>query len=56
MKQAMISLTMAGFLIISGCGDDSMPENDSGSTVASESVSSVRIHIDGFKKSKSGAT
>ena len=55
MKKSMIGLTMVGFLI-AGCGDDSMPENNTERTVTSETLSSVRIHIGGFKKSKSGAT
>lgn len=52
----MIGLTVVGILMIAGCGEDSIPENDADRAVTSRSLSSVRIHIDGFKKSKSGAT
>lgn len=56
MKPLITSVTVVGLLMIAGCGEDSMSENDTDHAVKSETLSSVRIHIDGFKKSKSGAT
>lgn len=57
MKHNYFGLTMISLLFISGCGDSTVPEESPGNgPTASASVSTVRIHIDGFKKSKSGAT
>ena len=56
MKPLITSVTVVGLLMIAGCGEDSMSENDTDHAVKSETLSSVRIHIEGFKKSKSGAT
>lgn len=57
MKHNYFGLTMISLLFINGCGDSTVPEESTNTrTAASASVSTVRIHIDGFKKSKSGAT
>lgn len=56
MRHRMSSLTLVGLLTIAGCGDDSMLDDGAVHDDSTKSVSSVRIHIDGFKKSKSGAT
>ena len=57
MKRTLTGLTLLGLLALAGCGDDSMPdESTRGDRKADGGVRSVRLHIDGFKKSKSGAT
>lgn len=56
MRRTMTSLTLFGLLTVAGCGDTSMIEGDKSDTVSTEPLTTARFHIDGFKKSKSGAT
>lgn len=57
MQRNFFGLSVFSLLLISGCGDSTVPdESSSNGPAASASLSTVRIHIDGFKKSKSGAT
>ena len=43
-------------MLISGCGDSSVHNEQTASDMVTSNVGKIRIHIDGFKKSKSGAT
>ena len=57
MQRNFIGLSVFGLLLVSGCGDSTVPDESSKTRpAASATLSTIRIHIDGFKKSKSGAT